>query len=97
MKKNLNFLRILSSDMSTFVNRLLHDEDIGADLSALRFITKASNSETATNHYTHTQACPKLSGIRLVVSSPNSQSFFKETDTSSAAASCWRGGTGFIT
>jgi hypothetical protein len=51
MKKNLNFLRILSSDMSKFGSRLLHDEAIGVDVSALQFTTKASSSETANNRF----------------------------------------------
>jgi len=51
MKKNLNFLRILSSDMSKSGSRLLHDEAIGVDVSTPQLTTKASSSGTANNHF----------------------------------------------
>jgi len=67
MKKNLNFLRILSSDMSKFGSRLPHVEDIGVDVSALQFTTKASCSETANDSFkTHANiSLPKVSGTTL--------------------------------
>jgi len=50
--------------MSKFGTRLLHDEAIGVDVSALLFTTKASSSETANNHFkTHANiSLPKVSG-----------------------------------
>lgn len=79
MKKNLNFLRILSSDMPKFGSRLQHDKVIGVDVSALQFTTKASCSETANNHFkTHANInLPKVSGTTLVLSSPNPHSLLK--------------------
>jgi hypothetical protein len=79
MKKNLNFLRILSSDMSKFGSWLPHDEANGVDVSALQFTTKASSSETANNHFkTHANiSLPKVSGNTLVLSNPNPHSLLK--------------------
>jgi hypothetical protein len=37
--------------MSKFGSRLLHDEAVGVDVSALQFITKASSSETENDHF----------------------------------------------
>jgi hypothetical protein len=79
MKKNLNFFRILSSDMSKFGTWLLHDVAIGVEVASLQLTTKGSSSETANNHVKiHTYiSLPKVSGTTLVVSSPNSHSLLK--------------------